>query len=101
VARAWDEDAFRRRLLAEPEDVLREEGMDVPPGVTVRVVEGDATRDGEAAAYLRLPARPAKEDLIEDDLSFEGSSPHRHCHVSRPSGFCFRAEPPSDSPLTP
>jgi hypothetical protein len=97
VARAWDDEPFRRLLLAEPEDVLREEGIDVPPGVAVRVVEGDETREGEGAAYLRLPARPAAEDLIEDDLSFEGGSAYKHSRSHSCSCFCFRAEPPPDS----
>jgi hypothetical protein len=70
VARAWDDDAFRQRLLAEPEAVLREEGIDVPPGVEVRVAEGDEAADAAGeVAYLRLPARPADHDLVEEDLS--------------------------------
>jgi len=68
VARAWDDDGFRQRLLAEPEAVLREEGIDVPEGVEVRVEEEGST-PGAGAAYLRLPARPGADDLVEDDLS--------------------------------
>jgi hypothetical protein len=68
VARAWDDDGFRQRLLAEPESVLRDAGITLPPGVPVRVVEDDAAESGDATACLRLPARPCTGDLIEDDL---------------------------------
>jgi hypothetical protein len=69
VARSWDDDAFRQRLLTEPEAVLREEGIDVPEGIAVRVVENDAGEAEGEEAYLRLPARPAADELVEDDLS--------------------------------
>jgi hypothetical protein len=70
VARAWDDDGFRQRLLAEPGAVLREEGIDVPGDVELRVVEGDAAEDDGDAAYLRLPPKPAAEDLIDENLVF-------------------------------
>ena len=69
MARAWDDDSFRQRLLAEPEDVLREEGFDLPEGVEVRVVEEEGKELPEGVTYLRLPVRPATGDLIEDELS--------------------------------
>jgi hypothetical protein len=62
VARAWSDEAFKRRLLAEPSAVLREQGMDVAPGVEVRVVE-DAAR----LRHLVLPPRPEGE-LSEEQL---------------------------------
>jgi hypothetical protein len=65
VARAWDDDDYRCRLLAEPEAVLREEGFDIPEGAESRVEEGD---DGDDGAGLRLPPRPASEELIVDEL---------------------------------
>lgn len=91
VARAWDDDHFRQRLLNEPEAVLREEGFDVPPGVEVLVAQGDEA-DAEEVAYLRLPAKPAADDLIEEDLRVpDGVYAHLcaqcacgSCHQSRP-----------------
>jgi hypothetical protein len=68
VARAWEDDAFRRRLLAEPERVLREEGIDVPAGAAIRVIEGASADAGEAETCFWLPPVPADQDLIEDDL---------------------------------
>jgi hypothetical protein len=63
VARAWADEGFKRRLLADPKAVLQEHGLAAPPGVEVRVVENTAT-----VLYLALPARPAGE-LTEADLA--------------------------------
>jgi hypothetical protein len=45
VVQAWRDDTFKARLLAEPEAVLGEEGLPVPPGrrVTAREVAPDET----------------------------------------------------------
>jgi|GEM_PF-1845899 len=53
VAQAWADESYKTRLLAEPAAVLREEGLELPAGVSVSVVE---SRD--ARAYLVLPAPP-------------------------------------------
>ena len=58
VARAWDDAAFRRRLLAEPACVLREEGIDVPAGAAVRVIEGESAGAGEEETCFWLPPSP-------------------------------------------
>ncbi len=79
VARAWDDDDFRQRLLAEPEAVLREEGIEVPPGIEIRVEEGEA---GDTTC-LRLPPKPDIEDLIQDFDATPGSLVGRSCH-----GWC-------------
>jgi hypothetical protein len=63
VAQAWSDEAFKRRLLAEPATVMREQGLDVPPGVELRVVENTGT-----VAHLVLPAKPAEGELSEAQL---------------------------------
>jgi hypothetical protein len=75
VARAWDDEAFRRRLLAEPASVLCEEGIEVPAGVAVRVVEGDVAESAEDEPCFWLPPSPAADDDVADDLGLppEGS----------------------------
>jgi hypothetical protein len=72
VARAWDDDDYRKRLLAEPAAVLREEGIEVPPGIEVRVEEGEDVGD---ASCLRLPPRPGLEDLLDDERCSPLKSP--------------------------
>jgi hypothetical protein len=75
VARAWDDTAFRQRLLTEPASVLGEAGIEVPPGVAVRVVESSLAEAAEDDPCFWLPPSPADADLIEDDL---GLPPEAH-----------------------
>jgi len=65
IAKCWADDAFKQSLMADPAGTLKQEGVEVPAGVNVRVVENTAT-----AAYWVIPARPAA--LADDDL--EGAS---------------------------
>ena len=56
--------AYRSRLVNEPRTVLREFGLELPPGVAVRV--HDSTAD---LRYLVVPMRPKGcEGLSESDL---------------------------------
>jgi hypothetical protein len=56
IARAWREPAFKAKLIADPRATLKEAGVAVPAGVTVKVVENTDTH-----FHLVLPARPAGE----------------------------------------
>ncbi len=58
VARVRADEAFKARLLADPMPALREVGIEVPPGVEVRVVENTAN-----VQYVVLPAPPVLQDL--------------------------------------
>src|SRR5437764_642942 len=62
VARAWADDDFKRRLLADPQGTLAEEGIDIPEGVQLSVQESTADRP-----ILVIPPRPA-DLLSETDL---------------------------------
>lgn len=95
VARAWDDDAFRRRLLSEPACVLREEGIDVPPGAGVRVIEGEGADASEEEICFWLPPWPADEDLVEDEL---GLPPDAFDGGTRPT---FRTKPTKGPGLVP
>jgi hypothetical protein len=55
IAKCWADDAFKQRLLADPAGTLAAEGMAVPEGVTVRVVE-----NGAQDVTLVIPARPTE-----------------------------------------
>ncbi len=61
VAKAWTDEGFKQRLLSNPTEVLRAEGVPVPEGNEVRVVENTAR-----LTYLPLPARPG--DLSDEQL---------------------------------
>lgn len=63
IARAWADESFKARLLAEPRAVLREHGLETAPEIEVKVVE-----DTEQVRHFVLPASPAGE-LTDEELS--------------------------------
>jgi hypothetical protein len=63
VVRAWRDDAFKTRLLANPNDVLKEMGLTPPHGMQVKVVENSDT-----VVHLPLYAKPKSGELSEEDL---------------------------------
>jgi hypothetical protein len=63
VARAWSDEPFKQRLLAEPAAVLREQGIEVPSQLEVRVVENT-----DRLVHLVLPTTPADGELSDDQL---------------------------------
>ncbi len=65
IAKCWADDAFKQRLLADPAGTLTAEGMAVPEGVTVRVVE-----DTAQAVTLVIPTRPT--ELTDEALAVGG-----------------------------
>jgi len=56
VAKAWQDEAFKQRLLNDPHGVLQEHGLQVPAGRQVRVVENT-----DQVFHLVLPQRPDGE----------------------------------------
>lgn len=64
IAKAMQDDDYRRELLVNPKQAIhREFGKELPPGLDVRVVEEAAN-----VVYLVLPARPVTE-LSDHDLA--------------------------------
>ena len=61
VAHAWSDDGFKQRLMDDPATVLQEQGLTVPAGKQVRVVE-----DTEETVHVVLPARPT--ELSDEQL---------------------------------
>lgn len=61
VLRAWEDPAFKRRLMADPKAVLREYGIEVPDRLEIRVVENT-----DDVFYLNLPAKPSTELTAEE-----------------------------------
>ena len=55
VAKAWADEEYKRRLLADPAAVAREEGVPVPAGLTLKVIE-----DAPGTRTLVLPPIPAE-----------------------------------------
>ena len=63
IARAWTDGAYKARLVSDPHAALAEAGVEVPVGLTVKVVENTADTQ-----HLVLPVAPgnASELSIEE-----------------------------------
>jgi Nitrile hydratase, alpha chain len=62
IARCWEDEEFKKRLMADPAKILDAEGVSVPDGVSIRVVE-----DTEQVRTLIIP--PAPSHLDDDQLN--------------------------------
>ena len=62
VAKAWSDPAFKKRLMDDPTEVLKSNGIEIPLGT--RVVLKENTKD---TFHLSLPEKPEKE-LSEERL---------------------------------
>jgi hypothetical protein len=75
IAKAWSDGDFKKRLLANPAEVLKSEGLKVPPGVQVKVVEST-----DELFHIILPPKP-REELSEEDLKAIAMAPaYTWCH---------------------
>lgn len=63
MQKAWSDDAFKRHLLTDPMAVLREHGIQVAPGVNVKVVE-----DTPQLRHFVLPMRAPEGGLSDREL---------------------------------
>ncbi len=61
VAKAWGNEMFRNKLVRDPGATLAQEGVSVPAGVQVKVVE-----DSAKVMHLVLPVKPAGADKPDD-----------------------------------
>ena len=76
IAKAWMDERFKKRFLENPAAVLKEEGLEAPYGVEVKVVEST-----DKVLYLVLPHNPIGE-LSEQELArYVAASPaYTWCH---------------------
>ena len=63
VARARRDNEFREQLKANPVAMLRDQGIELPPGIQVRVLE-----DSDRVVRLALAPRPSGHALSEEEL---------------------------------
>ena len=70
VARAWCDEGIMERLLSDPQSVLAEHDLEVPPGMEVEVVMGTEVKIDDTDNLVRrfiLPLGPSQE-LTEEEL---------------------------------
>ena len=63
IGQATTDASFRKKLLADPVQTLRGAGVEVPEGVSVRVVEDTAT-----LVHMVLPAPASHDEIADSDL---------------------------------
>lgn len=63
VAKAWADEEFKAKLLADPMTALKENEITVPEGVDVKVVENTDT-----TVHLILPPAPSSDVLTDEQL---------------------------------
>jgi len=61
IAQCWEDEEFKKRLMADPAKILDAEGVNVPDGVSIRVME-----DTKQVRTLIIP--PAPSHLDDDQL---------------------------------
>jgi hypothetical protein len=61
IAKCWADEAFKRKLLADPAATLKAEGVEVPAGRSIK-----ALADDDKVIHLVIPAKPT--DLSDEDL---------------------------------
>ena len=64
IAKAWADEAFKAALIADPIATLKAEGIPVPEGLSLTVVENTS-----AHLHLVLPPKPQEGEISEDALS--------------------------------
>lgn len=64
VAKCWADAEFKARLMADPRATLSAEGVAVPEGMELRVVENTPQ-----VTYVVLPTPPSEGELSDEDLS--------------------------------
>ena len=63
IARTWSDEDFKKRLLADPAAVLKEEGLDMPAGMKIHIYE-----NSENVFHLVLSPKPVGRELTGDEM---------------------------------
>ena len=76
IAKAWMDKGFKERLLSDPASSLKKEGVEIPPGLEVRIVE-----DTDKVHHMVLPPKPSGDELSEEQLAnAAGGTIFRFCN---------------------
>jgi len=62
IARAWTDTDYKAKLLDDPHAALAEQGVEIPAGRTVSVIENSADTH-----HIVLPAAPGNADQLSPD----------------------------------
>lgn len=101
LANAWSDDAYRQRLADDPKAALAEDGLDVPEGATVTVIDsvaGDASLDDQVKLWeegatsgdykLYVPAEPQVDPAELEGDELKPASGNTYCCCCSPCCTC-------------
>jgi hypothetical protein len=76
VGRAWADDDFKQRLLADPAGALKEYDLPPPAGLRIEVLEDPdrVPEDTDGVMHLVLPGKPSAAELSVDELCRVGGA---------------------------
>jgi Nitrile hydratase, alpha chain len=74
IAKCWADPGFKQKLLDEPAATLKAEGVELPAGVSIKVLAND-----DKVFHLVIPAKPT--NLSDEDLDKVAAG-------CRTSGWC-------------
>jgi hypothetical protein len=63
IAKAWSDESFKKKLLADPKAVLASEGIPLPAEVTVKALE-----QTDKVMYFVIPSKPSS---VQDSVFLE------------------------------
>ena len=61
IAKAWSDESFKKKLLENPNETLKEFGVPMPEGITFHIHE-----NGSGTCHLILPEKPG--ELSDEEL---------------------------------
>lgn len=81
IAKCWADESFKQQLMAAPAVTLKQEGMEVPEGMTIHVVENTGH-----VFHLVIPTQPT--DLSDEALEGATGGYSCMCFMGSDSSFC-------------
>lgn len=63
ISKAWMDEGFKKKLLADPSAALKDEGVEIPKGIEIRAVENT-----DKVLHVVLPKKPSSAELSDDQL---------------------------------
>jgi hypothetical protein len=78
TAKAWHDEAFKKRLISDPASVLKEHGIDVAPGRKINVVENS---DKEFTLVLKQRPSELSKEQLDKVVGGQGSCVATECDI--------------------
>jgi hypothetical protein len=77
VAKSWEDEKLHDRLINDTAAVLKENGIDMPAGVQVKVVQNTNN-----VIHLPMPPRPSGDEISEEELAAVAGGVAQTCSIT-------------------